>query len=393
MNAGTGVISGAGFGIYVHWPFCESKCPYCDFNSHAAGRVDQAPWPSAYRSELDWAAQELSQSHAGLPTVTSIFFGGGTPSLMEPETVAGIMAAIRSTFPLDDDAEITLEANPSSAEAGRFRGYASAGVNRVSIGVQSLHDDALVSLGRAHGRDAALATITTARDIFPRYSFDLIYARPGQTISDWTAELTEAAALAGDHLSVYQLTIEPGTAFARNGVPAADEGTAVAMYQITQDILGDVGLPAYEVSSHAAPGMESRHNLTYWRGGAYLGIGPGAHGRLMTKDGWRAVHRIHGPARWLGAVEAKGHGTAKEFSLTTEERRDEVVMMGLRLFGGIEAGDFRAATGLSLMNAFSSDRLARLVDGGFLEMAPGTLKATPEGMLRLDSVIATLLAE
>jgi len=393
MNAGTGMISGAGFGIYVHWPFCESKCPYCDFNSHAAGRVDQAPWRSAYRSELNWAAQDLNQSHTEMPTVTSIFFGGGTPSLMDPETVAGIMTAIRSTFPLADDAEITLEANPSSAEAGRFRGYAGAGVNRVSIGVQSLYDDALVSLGRAHGRDAALATIATARDIFSRYSFDLNYARPGQTPSDWTAELTEAVALVGDHLSVYQLTIEPGTAFARDRVPTADEGTAVAMYQITQDILGDAGLPAYEVSNHAVPGMESRHNLTYWRGGAYLGIGPGAHGRLITKDGWRAVYRIHDPARWLGAVEAKGHGTAKEFSLTTEERRDEAVMMGLRLTNGIGEKDFRAATGLSLMDAFASDRLARLMDGGFLETERGILKATPEGMLRLDSVIATLLAE
>jgi putative oxygen-independent coproporphyrinogen III oxidase len=393
MDAGTGMVPGAGFGMYVHWPFCESKCPYCDFNSHASGRVNQSPWLSAYRSELDWAAQELNQSNAGLPTVTSIFFGGGTPSLMEPETVAGVIAAIRSAFPLTANAEITLEANPSSAEAGRFREYAAAGVNRVSIGVQSLHDDALVSLGRAHGRDAALATIATARDIYSRYSFDLIYARSGQTPSDWTAELTEAVTLIDDHLSAYQLTIEPGTTFARDHVPAADDDTAVAMYQITQDILCDAGLPAYEVSNHAAPNMESRHNLTYWRGGAYLGIGPGAHGRLATKDGWRAVYRIHDPARWLSAVEAKGHGTAKEFSLTTEERRDEAVMMGLRLTNGIAEKDFRAATGLSLMDAFSSGRLARLMDNGFLEMEPGTLKATPKGMLRLDSVIASLLAE
>ena len=393
MTEGPAVISGAGFGIYVHWPFCESKCPYCNFNSHAAGRVDQALWLNAYRSELDWAVQELSPSPDRLPTVTSIFFGGGTPSLMVPETVAGIMAAIRSAFPLADDAEVTLEANPSSAESGRFRGYADAGVNRVSIGVQSLYGEALTALGRAHGRDAELATIEAARDIFPRYSFDLIYARPGQTSSDWTAELTEAVALAGDHLSVYQLTIEPGTAFARDGVPAADEDTAADMYQITQDILGDAGLPAYEVSNHAAPGGESRHNLTYWRGGAYLGIGPGAHSRLTTHEGWRAAYRIHDPARWLGAVEAKGHGTAKRMALSTEERRDEAVMMGLRLIRGIGAEDFRSATGLSLMDAFSSDRRARLVDGGFLEARPTLLRATPEGMLRLDSVIATLLAE
>lgn len=390
--------AGAGFGIYVHWPFCESKCPYCDFNSHAAGHVDQTRWLKAYRSELDWAAQELGQSHAELPIVTSIFFGGGTPSLMDPETVAGIMTGIGSIFPIASHAEVTLEANPSSAEAGRFRGYAEAGVNRVSIGVQSLYNDDLAALGRAHGRDAALATIAAARKIFPRYSFDLIYARPGQTVSDWTAELTQALALAGDHLSVYQLTIEPGTAFARDGVPAANEDTGEAMYRITQDILGDAGLPAYEVSNHAVPGMESRHNLTYWRCGMYLGIGPGAHGRLNSgdngsDDAWRAVYRIHDPARWIKAVDANGHGTAKEFPLSKEERRDEAVMMGLRLTDGLTAQGFRAATGLSLKGAFAPDNLARLMDGGFLEMGPDTLKATPEGMLRLDSVISRLLAD
>lgn len=389
--------SRAGFGIYVHWPFCESKCPYCDFNSHAAGRVDQARWLDAYRSELNWAAQALHQSPTGtfgtLPTVSSIFFGGGTPSLMNPETVAGILQTIRSLFPVAADAEITLEANPSSAEAGRFRGYAAAGVNRISVGVQSLYNDELVALGRAHDRTAAIETIASAAEIFSRYSFDLIYARPGQSVADWTAELTEALDMTRGHLSVYQLTIEPGTAFARDRVPTADEEVAEAMYRTTQDILSTAGMPAYEVSNHAAPGSASQHNLTYWRGGAYLGIGPGAHGRHKTEDGWHAGYRIHDPARWLDSVETTGHGTAKVFSLSSEERRDEVVMMGLRLIDGIDQGDFNIATGLSLHDAFAPENLTRLTDGGFLEMDDHVLKATPEGMLRLDSVLAALLTE
>ncbi len=389
--------SRAGFGVYVHWPFCESKCPYCDFNSHAAGRVDQIRWLNAYRSELDWSAQALQSPHPDpsetMPTVTSIFFGGGTPSLMDPETVAGILQAIRSLFPVADDAEITLEANPSSAEAGRFLGYAAAGVNRVSVGVQSLYNDELIALGRAHDRNVAIETIASAAAIFPRYSFDLIYARPGQSVADWTAELTEALLLTRGHLSVYQLTIEPGTAFARNRVPAADEEIAEVMYRTTQDILSTAGMPAYEVSNHAAPGNASRHNLTYWRGGAYLGIGPGAHGRLRAEDGWHAGYRIHDPSRWLESVETAGHGTAKTFSLSPEERRDEVVMMGLRMTDGIDQRDFKTATGLSLSDAFALENLARLTDGGFLEMNAHTLKATPEGTLRLDSVIAALLAE
>lgn len=389
--------TGAGFGVYVHWPFCESKCPYCDFNSHAAGRVDQRRWLGAYQRELETAVSDMAAAGVDTPTVTSVFFGGGTPSLMDPETVAGAIAAIRSNFKLADDAEVTLEANPSSAEAGRFRGYADAGVNRVSIGVQSLDDDQLSFLGRVHSKDAALTTIESARETFPRYSFDLIYARPGQSVAAWEAELAEAIKLAGDHLSVYQLTIESGTAFARDGVAAAEEETAEAMYRATGEILRNAGLPAYEVSNHAAPGAESRHNMTYWRGGAYLGIGPGAHGRLRDRDGWFATYRIHDPDRWIDAVETKGHGEAKNFRLDSSDRLDEVVMMGLRLTRGLNAADFEAATGLRFETAFDEENLSRLVAGGFLEKdthgSSGRLTATPEGMLRLDAVIAALLSD
>ena len=328
-----------------------------------------------------------------LPLVTSIFFGGGTPSLMKPDTVDGILSAITGAFAVADDAEVTLEANPSSAEAERFREYAAAGVNRVSIGVQSLHDNQLAALGRVHGRDAALATIDTARSIFPRYSFDLIYARPGQTEHEWEDELLEAITLAGSHLSVYQLTIEPGTAFARNGVPAAPEELAEAMYRLTQDILNTAGLPAYEISNHASPGMESRHNMTYWRGGTYLGIGPGAHGRLRGKAGWRASYRIHDPERWINAVESSGDGTAKTMPLSQTDRRDESVMMGLRLTSGLQKDDFERATGLSFDGAFDRDNLLRLTNGGFLERDSETLKATPEGLLRLNAVLAALLTD
>lgn len=385
--------AGPGFGIYVHWPFCESKCPYCDFNSHAAEQVDQRRWLDALRREVRTAAEALEASGEAPDTVTSIFFGGGTPSLMDPETVSGILEAIATRFPVSTEAEVTLEANPSSAEVGRFRGYATAGVNRVSIGVQSLHDDQLVALGRLHGREAAIATIKAAREIFPRYSFDLIYARPEQTNEQWEAELTEAIDLAGDHLSVYQLTIEPGTTFARDGVPAAEEGLAETMYHSTQRILSETGLPAYEVSNHAAPGGESRHNMTYWRGGGYLGIGPGAHGRLRGEGGWRATYCIHDPCRWIEAVESKGNGTAKSLPLSAEDRRDEVIMTGLRLTAGIRESDFEESTGLSFDDALETENVRRLVEGGFLEKGAGILKATPEGMLRLNAVIATLLAD
>jgi len=379
----------AGFGVYVHWPFCESKCPYCDFNSHVSETIDQAHWRQAYATEIGYAAAELSEG--GGPTVTSIFFGGGTPSLAEPETIATVIGAIRASFRLANDIEITLEANPSSVEAGRFRSYADVGVNRVSLGVQSLDDEALRFLGRRHDRGQAIRALETAATVFDRRSFDLICARPGQSPKSWSTELDEALGLAGDHLSIYQLTIESGTPFARDGVPAADEETGAAIFELTQARLADAGLPAYEISNHARAGSACRHNLTYWRGGGYLGIGPGAHGRLRTPDGWRAEHRIHNPGRWLDAVGQHGHGTAKTFALSPADRAVEIVMTGLRLNGGLPEADVRSATGLGFGDVLDRAALERLIAGGLVEKMPDGIRATAEGRLRLNGVIGALL--
>ncbi len=383
----TETASDAGFGVYVHWPFCESKCPYCDFNSHVADRVDHARWRRALAAEIGHAAAELGDA---VP-VTSVFFGGGTPSLAEPETIALVIDALQRAFRFTDDVEVTLEANPSSVEADRFAAYADAGVNRVSLGVQSLDDSALRFLGRRHDRTSALKALETAATVFERRSFDLICARPGQSAADWSAELDEAIGLAGDHLSVYQLTIESGTPFAREGVAAADEDTGAAIFDMTQEKLTAAGLPAYEISNHARPGRACRHNLTYWCGGAYLGIGPGAHGRLRIGGAWRAEHRIHGPDRWLTAVETKGHGTAKALALTPEERAAEIVMTGLRLTDGLSDADLRAATNLTIGDVVDTDALMRLTDGGLVEKTKPGLRATAEGRLRLNGVIAALL--
>lgn len=377
-----------GFGVYVHWPFCESKCPYCDFNSHVAEAVDHARWRAAYDREIESAAAELGDDP---PTVTSIFFGGGTPSLAEPETIGGVIERLRRVLPTVPDLEITLEANPSSAEAGRFRAYADAGVNRLSLGVQSLDDDALRFLGRRHDRASALRAIEIAQATFARSSFDLIAARPGQTPGAWQAELDEALGLAADHLSIYQLTIESGTPFARDGVPPADEDTGAAIFELTRDRLETAGRPAYEISNHAKPGFECRHNMTYWRGGGYLGIGPGAHGRLKLDGGWAAEHRIHGPSRWLDAVERLGHGRAKRRRLAAEERAHEAVMTGLRLTEGLCDADLQASTGLKLGDVVDDAGLGRLIASGMIERTDAGLAATRDGQLRLNGVIAMLL--
>ena len=378
-----------GFGLYVHWPFCESKCPYCDFNSHVAAYVDHDRWRRALLQELSDAASEFPG--AGLRKLTSIFFGGGTPSLAEPETIAAVIEEARRLFPVAEDLEITMEANPSSIEAARFAAYQRAGVNRVSVGIQSLDDEALRFLGRRHDRASALTAIEIAQSSFARSSFDLICARPGQRPDDWERELSDALSLAADHLSIYQLTIESGTPFSRDGVPSADEETGAAIFDLTRTMTADAGLEAYEISNHAKPGNACRHNLTCWRGGGYLGIGPGAHGRLRLPAGWVAEHRIHNPGRWLAAVEDKGHGRAKRMTLDATERGHEVIMTGLRLSGGLKTADLEAATGLPMADLIDPGGLSRLIDGGLIEKTPDGIVATGEGRLRLNAVIGMLI--
>ncbi|MCW2245450.1 oxygen-independent coproporphyrinogen-3 oxidase [Azospirillum fermentarium] len=374
----------AGFAIYVHWPFCRSKCPYCDFNSHVRANIDQERWRRGLLRELDYYAASTPGR-----TVTSVFFGGGTPSLMEPETAAAVIDRIAARWTLAEGAEITLEANPTSVEAGRFRNFRAAGVNRVSLGIQALNDSDLRFLGRQHDSDEALAAVRLAASTFPRFSFDLIYARPGQTVAAWRAEMARALAFAVGHLSVYQLTIEEGTAFhpahARGDFTLPDEDLAGALYDVTQEVLADAGLPAYEVSNHARPGEESRHNLTYWRYGDYVGIGPGAHGRL-TLDGEKWATRGHrAPEVWLDRVERDGHGGHAPDSIPPDARTTEALMMGLRLTEGVP---WARLGGRSAVDAAA---LARLISGGFLTDDGERVTATPEGRVRLNAVLASLL--
>ena len=380
----------SGFAIYLHWPFCQSKCPYCDFNSHVREAVDEERWRRALLAELDHYAAET----AGRP-LTSVFFGGGTPSLMAPKTVGALLERIARHWPLTPEIEITLEANPGSAEAAKFAGLAAAGVNRLSLGVQALNDADLRFLGRRHDVAEALAALELARRHFPRWSFDLIYARPGQTPAAWESELERALELAGEHLSVYQLTIEANTAFEgaqrRGELALPAEEKAEELFELTQARLAAAGLPAYEISNHARPGAECRHNLVYWQGGDYLGIGPGAHGRL-TLNGERFATRQHrAPEAWLAGVEAAGHATRERRALGSVERREELLMMGLRLNEGISRPRFRAALGEEIEASIDPARLARLVDGGFLVLDAAGLRATPAGRLRLNAVLAALV--
>jgi oxygen-independent coproporphyrinogen-3 oxidase len=380
-----------GFGIYVHWPFCRAKCPYCDFNSHVREAIDQDRWRAALLTELaHYAAQTAGR------TVTSLFFGGGTPSLMPPETTAAVIAAVKSHWATEADLEITLEANPTSVEIERFRGFRDAGVNRVSIGVQALDDQVLKFLGRQHSSGEAIRALEIGRAIFPRLSFDLIYARPGQSLEAWQDELSTALDLANSHISLYQLTIEPGTAFeqrvARGDFQTLPEEEQATLFDWTAARLERAGLPAYEISNHARPGEESRHNLTYWRYGDYVGVGPGAHGRL-TLDGKKLATRQHrAPEAWLESVEHEGHATRQRDEVATAARLQEMVMMGLRLAEGIPAARFVAETGADIETALDRKALKRLIEGGFLELENGRLRTTNEGRARLDAVLGNLLA-
>jgi oxygen-independent coproporphyrinogen-3 oxidase len=378
-----------GFGVYVHWPFCLSKCPYCDFNSHVRhADIDEARFVRAFTAEIAATAERIPGREAA-----SIFFGGGTPSLMQPATVGAILDAIARHWTLARDVEVTLEANPTSVEATRFRGYRTAGVNRVSLGVQALDDGALAALGRLHSAEEALAAVAIARAAFPRYSFDLIYARPGQTVTAWRGELARAIAQAADHLSLYQLTIEPDTPFATlraaGKLAIPDDDTARALYDVTQDVCGAHGLPAYEISNHARPGGECRHNLVYWRYGEYAGIGPGAHGRLDVGGRRRATATEKNPERWLALVEAHGHGLVVDDTLIRAEEADELLLMGLRLAEGIELQRYADRAGKPL----DPERIADLVQGGLVETTPeGRLRVTAAGFPLLDAVVADLAA-
>ena len=380
-----------GFGLYVHWPFCLSKCPYCDFNSHVRASVDQARWRGALIRELDHYAAETAGRR-----LTSIFFGGGTPSLMPPETVAAVIERADRHWRLADDIEITLEANPTSVEAGKFAGFRAAGVNRVSLGVQALNDADLRFLGRQHSAAEAKAAVEIARRAFLRYSFDLIYARPAQSPEAWRAELAEALDLAGDHLSVYQLTIEPETAFGaahrRGELPVADEDTAASLFELTQDLLAEAGLPAYEISNHARPGAESRHNLTYWRYGDYVGIGAGAHGRITLSGDKLATRQHRAPEAWLAAVERSGHATQQRDPVGPQDRLAEMLMMGLRTTDGVRRARLIAETGHAIEETLDPKRLERLIAGGFLVIDDDGLRATAAGRQRLNAVLSDLLA-
>jgi oxygen-independent coproporphyrinogen-3 oxidase len=378
------------FGVYVHWPFCVSKCPYCDFNSHVRAAIDEAGWRDALLRDLASQAQPLAGR-----VVTSIFFGGGTPSLMAPATVAAVIDRIATLWPLAEDVEITLEANPSSAEVARFRDLRAAGVGRVSIGVQALDDAALRMLGRAHGAHEARQAIAAAAATFARHSFDLIYARPGQDLAGWRRELDAALALAGEHLSVYQLTFEPGTRFeqlrARGEIVPLDDALADEMFEVTRDRLAARGLPAYEISNHARPGAESRHNLGYWRYEDYLGLGPGAHGRL-TIDGVKyATRAVRAPEAWMARVAAGGEGTAERSVVAPADAAREALLMGLRLQAGVSPRRFRRVSGVALDAALDARGLARAVARGFVARGEdGGLAATPAGQRVLDAVLAEI---
>jgi putative oxygen-independent coproporphyrinogen III oxidase len=411
----------ATFGVYVHWPFCAQKCPYCDFNSHVRfGGWDEARFLEAYKREIDWIADRIDPRFA-----TSVFFGGGTPSLMQAETVAAILEHIASRWGIARDAEITLEANPGSVEAARFRGFRDAGVNRVSMGVQSLRDDQLRKLGRIHSVAEAKAALEIGRGTFERFSFDLIYARPDQTPDDWRAELSEALDLAGDHLSLYQLTIEPDTPYealhAAGKLVIPNDHDAGALYEITEEMTAKRGLSAYEVSNYARPGSESQHNLLYWRYGEYAGIGPGAHGRIIVAGDRHATVAERNPEAWAAQVEEAGNGIIEMTKLTRAEQADEMLLMGLRLSEGVDLGHLAELGGVRPSPA----TIAELTDLGLLQAvvprsspvpgdrrrnelddipacagpglppdvarpAPERIRVTPRGRLVLNAVVAKL---
>jgi len=373
-------------GIYIHWPFCEKKCPYCDFNSHVQGNIDHLEWLKAYLNELRYYANETSDR-----VIKSVFFGGGTPSLMKTIIIEKILDEIQILWNLSKNVEITAEANPSSSESQLFKDFNLAGINRLSIGVQSFNNQSLKFLGRLHNADQAMNAITIARKIFPRFSFDLIYALPNQSATTWKKELLAAANIAGEHISLYQLTIEPGTEFYKKRITAANQIVGYDLYKLTQEIMDKAALPAYEISNHAKKGQESVHNLNYWQGGDYLGIGPGAHGRVTKANKTEMMHNYRDPERWLNLALTKNTGGQKRSKLSNEERHDELVLMGLRLIKGISLDYYNSLTGKHLINILDQKKINFLINRGYLKINNGFLKATIEGRQRLNAVLSYLL--
>lgn len=377
--------------IYIHWPFCQSKCPYCDFNSHVAATIDHDAWRNAYRKELAYYAALMPDRQ-----ITSVFFGGGTPSLMEPKTAGMLLDEIARHWSLVSESEITLEANPTSAEADKFSGFRQAGVNRLSLGVQSLRDEALKFLGRAHDAGQAQKAIALAARHFPRFSFDLIYARQDQTPALWEQELREALTLANGHLSAYQLTIEPNTAFhtlaGRGEKLTAPNDMAATMYEQTQAIMHEAGLPAYEISNHAKAGAESRHNLTYWNYDDYIGIGPGAHGRYTAKNERLATEDHKAPEVWLRHVNEQGHGLRVATPIDSETAKREALMMGLRLNTGILHQRWKDKFGSSLNEFLPPEKINKLIEENYIVNTHENLRATPAGLQRLNAVLGYLMA-
>lgn len=379
-------------GVYIHWPFCASKCPYCDFNSHVRERIDEERWARAYERALEHYAHLLPGRE-----VVSIFFGGGTPSLMRPETVERIISGIQRHWRVLNDVEITLEANPTSVEAQKFKDFRSAGVNRVSLGVQALNDADLKFFGREHDSDQAIAAIRTAGNIFDRFSFDLIYARPQQTPQDWQAELSRALDISGGHLSLYQLTIERKTPFfmrhERGEFSIPDDVLGAELFLMTKDVTSEAGMPLYEVSNHAAAGQECRHNLLYWHYGDYVGIGPGAHGRFTDPAGKKSAIRDHAaPEIWLEWVEKDGHGGHKADLLDISDQMEEAVMVGLRLREGISLSGFKNRFGKALPELFDPVSYRRFREEGWVLEEADRICLSTEGLLRLDSLLGNLLA-
>lgn len=375
-----------GFGLYVHWPFCAAKCPYCDFNSHVVDRVDQARWAEALCAEIARLAEELPNRHLG-----SIFFGGGTPSLMLPETVDAVIRAARAGWGFGNDIEISLEANPTSVEKQRFRGYAEAGVNRLSMGIQALNDEDLRRLGRLHSVAEARAAFDVARDCFGRVSFDLIYARQGQSIGAWRNELREALSMAVDHLSLYQLTIEPETAFGARAEAGKlrdlpDDDLSADMYLETQEVCDAAGMSGYEISNHAAAGSESRHNLVYWRQGDWAAVGPGAHGRITLPRGRMTTEAFRAPGAWLEAVERNGTGELPRALLSLEDQALEYLLMAMRLAEGLDEARYARLA----CKPLDANALTRLEEWGMVERCSGRVWARPAGRPVLNAILREL---